>query len=161
MTPDDLLAELAIRRTINFYNVSGDRGRTGDMSQAFTEDAVLVTPYGTMEGRAQIAGGLSGGKTRGWTASFVRHNLTTSRIELTGPDTATGRNYFIVITDIGLDRTGVYHDRYRKVGGHWLIEHREVRLDYVADDTMLAPKEDAMIRGVRGGPGTPPVGGNR
>ena len=64
--------------------------------------------------------------------AFVRHQLSTGTIELTGPDTAKARTYFTVYTRIGPDHTGDYIDRYRKVGEQWLIAHRRIRLKWMS-----------------------------
>ncbi|MDB5447982.1 MAG: hypothetical protein JWQ97_3299 [Phenylobacterium sp.] len=141
MTVDDLLAYEAIRRTIHAYNLSGDRGRLADLAATFCENGELHTPHGGYTGRAAIAQGLQrGGDPQSVQPKFVRHNLTTSRIDLTGPRSAEGRHYFVVLTEIGVDRAGVYKDVYEKVGEDWLIRRRDVRLDYVAENTrMLRP----------------------
>jgi len=47
-------------------------------------------------------------------ASFVRHNLTTSQITFTGPDTARVRTYWFVMADNGPDHCGVYTDEFRR-----------------------------------------------
>jgi hypothetical protein len=63
-------------------------------------------------------------------ASFVRHHLSTSKIDLTGPDTARARTYWVAWSDIGPDHAGYYLDTFRKVGEEWLIAHRRVREDW-------------------------------
>ena len=71
----------------------------------------------------------------------MRHNLTTQHLELTGPDTAQGRSYFIVFTDIGPDHMGYYIDRLRKVDGAWYIEHRRVMMDWMAENTLFVSQQ--------------------
>jgi hypothetical protein len=135
----------AIRHTLAAYNIAGDRMRIEALADTFTEDGVLETPTFRMEGRAAILAGL-GGANRGRPAptpgerrpSFVRHNLTTSKLELTGAETAEGRSYFIVFTDIGPDHMGCYVDRFRKVEGRWLLADRRVLIDWLSEETLFS-----------------------
>ena len=69
-------------------------------------------------------------------ASFIRHHLSTSKIDLTGPDTARVRTYWVAWTDIGPDHAGYYLDDFRKVGEDWLIAHRRVRLDWESPQSL-------------------------
>jgi hypothetical protein len=70
-------------------------------------------------------------------ASFARHHLTTSKIDLTGPDTARARTYWIAWTDIGPDHAGTYDDMFRKLGEDWLLAHRRVREDWRSPDSLF------------------------
>jgi hypothetical protein len=71
---------------------------------------------------------------------FVRHHISTSHVEFTGPDTAEGRTYFAVYTPIGPDHAGVYTDRFRKTGDRWLISHRKVRTEWRAENSFFQQK---------------------
>jgi len=129
----------AIARLVTRYNINGDRGRIEALSACFLEDGVLDASGGTMAGRAAIVAGLS--TPRGSPdLKVVRHHLATHFAEI-GDDgeTATGRTYFSVLTNVGLDHHGVYVDRYRKVAGVWYIAHREVRIDWQAPDSLFRP----------------------
>jgi hypothetical protein len=138
----------AIRRTLASYNVAGDRMRLDDLAATFAEDGVLELPTSSLHGRAAIAAGLGGGARRDANPpsdanagsrrpTFVRHHLTTSRLELTGPDAAVGRTYLIVFTDVGPDHAGVYVDKLRKLDGAWLFEHRKVMIDWLSEATLF------------------------
>ncbi|GGN54018.1 hypothetical protein GCM10011349_29260 [Novosphingobium indicum] len=146
MTLEDLLAREAIRDVMAKYTTSGDRLRIDDFVSCFTQDAVMESehvPADRMfryEGRAEIRAWqerwLRGeGGTHG--ATFVRHHLSTSKIDLTGPDTAKARTYWVAWTDIGPDHAGYYLDTFRKVGDDWLIAHRRVRMDWEADASLF------------------------
>lgn len=146
MTVEDLLAREAIRDTLAKYNTSGDRLKCEDYAACFTTDGVIesrgVTPERTFryEGRAAILAWQQrwregGGGVHG--ATFVRHHLTTSKIDLTGPDTALARTYWVAWTDIGADHAGHYLDQFRKEGGLWLIAERIVRLDWEAENSLF------------------------
>lgn len=146
MTVDDLLAREAIRDLVARYTAAGDRLRVDEFVACFTQDAVMeserVAPERLFryEGRAAIRAWqerwLAGdGGTH--TATFVRHHLSTSKIDITGPDTASGRTYWAAWTDIGPDHAGYYLDDFRRVAGEWLIAHRRVRLDWEAENSMF------------------------
>lgn len=149
MTLDELLAREAIRRTIHEYNLAGD-SRDGEMFAAlFAEHAVLeFAGFGPLpgfrsEGRAQIRE-----RTASWSpipgedpslrdTRFIRHNLTTQRIDLTGPDSATARTYFTVFTEAGPDHAGVYADDLVREGGEWRFAHRRITLDWRSPDGLF------------------------
>ncbi|MCJ2187811.1 nuclear transport factor 2 family protein [Novosphingobium beihaiensis] len=146
MTLEDMLAREAIRDTLAKYTMAGDRLRIGDFVSCFTEDAVIEServPADRLfryEGRAAIQAWqerwLRGeGGTHG--ATFVRHHLSTSRIVLEGPDSASARTYWAAWTDIGPDHAGYYLDTFRKAGEDWLIAHRRVRMDWEAENSLF------------------------
>ncbi len=150
MTQEELLARESIRQTMARYTMAGDRLRLDDFLAVFTEDAVMESEgvpeedAFRYEGLGQIAGWI----TR-WTdravddqapthrATFVRHHLATSLIELTGPDTARARTYWTAYTDIGPDHCGCYLDRFHRRGEQWLIAHRRVRLDWRSPQSLF------------------------
>ncbi len=149
MTLEELLAREAIRDTLTKYNTSGDRLKVDDFVSCFTDDAVMESEFVRedqtfhYDGKAEI---------RAWQerwlkgemdahsvhqASFVRHHLSTCKIDLTGPDTARVRTYWVAWTDVGPDHAGYYLDTFRKVGEDWLIAHRRVRLDWEAEGSLF------------------------
>ncbi len=142
MTLDELLARESIRQTMSSYTVAGDRLRTDDFAAVFTEDAVLesegvpASDAFRYEGRLAVREWISRWSQspqdtqRTHQATFVRHHLSTSHIELTGADTARARTYWTAYTDIGPDHCGYYLDTFRKVDSRWLIAHRRIRLDW-------------------------------
>jgi hypothetical protein len=120
----------AIRSLMARYNVEGDRARIEALATCFAMDGVLTFSGESTVGRAAIVARLTrGGGRANPHHSFSRHHLTTSLIEVTG-DTATGRSYFQVLTDIGLDHHGVYVDHFTRTADGWRIAHREVRIDW-------------------------------
>jgi hypothetical protein len=141
MTVDELLAREGVRHTLASYNMAGDRLRVGDFMAVFTEDAVFESDGFRCDGRRAIHDWLTGWDKPAADApprrqvKFVRHNLTTCLIEVTGPQTATARTYYVVFTDIGPDHCGYYVDAFRKVEARWLIAHRKVRLDWRSPDS--------------------------
>ncbi len=143
MTTEELLARECIRHTMACYTMAGDRLRVDEFLAVFTDDAVLES-QGVEErdsfryqGIEQIGGWLARWSARSddeqaapHTATFVRHHLSSCRIEFTGADSAKARTYWTAYTDIGPDHCGYYLDEFRKCGEQWLITHRRVRLDW-------------------------------
>jgi hypothetical protein len=137
MNIEEAIARECIRDTMARYNMAGDRARVDEMAEVFTEDGVLETSAYTHKGREAIRGWMKGWREAtakpaptAKTANFVRHNITTSQIDFTGPDTAKARTYFVVFTQIGPDHSGYYSDEFRKVGDRWLISHRRAMMDW-------------------------------
>jgi hypothetical protein len=135
MTPEQAAAIASIRHTQSVYATEGDRGRVDALLDTFTEDGVLEFHGRSHRGRAAVRAALTpavdANRERA-EPGFLRHNLTTCRVELDGDDAANGWTYFMVMTPIGLDHTGVYVDRFRREGDRWLLEHRRVKIDWAA-----------------------------
>lgn len=116
-----------IRKTKLLYSHLMDTIRVDDLAQIFTEDAVCeFGPYGVWEGRETIRQNYH--KVEAEAIPFgAIHGTCDHLVELTGPDTATGRSYlFEPMTTKGADENpfiyfGVYDEDYRKVDGRWLI----------------------------------------
>jgi hypothetical protein len=149
MSLEELLAREAIRDTLAKYNVSGDRLKVDDFAECFTQDGVieserapgdLIFRYSGREAiRAWQARWLTRepGQDTVHGASFVRHHLATSKIDLTGPDSATARTYWSAWSDIGPDHAGLYLDDFRLEDGKWLIARRRVRRDWQSPDSLF------------------------
>ena len=149
MTLEDLLAREAIRDTLAKYTMSGDRLKVDDYAACFTEDGVMEAEHRDpascfrYEGRSAILAWQRRWRDRTATgeavhqASFARHHLSTVKIDLTGPDTAQVRSYWVAWTDIGPDHAGYYLDSFRKVGDVWLIAHRRVREDWRSPQSLF------------------------
>ena len=147
MTVDELIARECIRQTMARYNMAGDRLRSEDFIAVFTDDAVLETervPESDgfrCEGRDAIREWFGRWRSRdrgpsAQRATFIRHHLSTSQVEFSGPDTARARTYWVAYSDIGPDHCGYYVDVFRKAGEQWLIAHRKVRLDWRAPHSL-------------------------
>ena len=149
MTLDHLLAREAIRHTMTQYNTSGDRLKVEEFAACFTEDGIIESEEAPdkyifrYESRAAILAWQSRWLNREPTAdtvhkaNFVRHHLSTCHIELTGPETAKARTYWVAWTDIGADHSGYYLDDFRKVDDRWLIARRRVRRDWSSPDSLF------------------------
>ena len=149
MTLDDLLAREGIRDLVTRYNSYSDTGRFDPLWALFAEDAVMeiagsdgdVTVFA---GRVNIEQIFTGAQRRVQAQietagpTYVRHFTATHQIDLVDADHATGRCYFAVIVDRGLDHWGRYIDRYVRIEGDWKFEHRRVALDGRVDASWFA-----------------------
>jgi hypothetical protein len=119
-------AREGVRYTVSIYNEAVDRGVYADLAVAFAEDAeMIISASISLMGRDGIIESLSAGaKKRGAyePGNFQRHNLGNSIVNILGPDTAKSVHFIAVITERGLDHSGVYVDDFVKVGDRWLIK---------------------------------------
>jgi ketosteroid isomerase-like protein len=151
MTLEEMLAREGIRKTIHSYNAAGDARDGKAFTALFAEDAVLeFAGYGPVPGFRSAGIDEIRARTASWSpepgkdpsltlASFIRHNLTTCRIDLTGSDSATARTYFVVFTDIGPDHAGTYTDTLVRSGEDWLFAHRRIALDWRWPGSIFPP----------------------
>ena len=118
------------------YTLNGDRGKLDALAACFAADGVLEFPGHRLVGPQDIAAALSTA-SRAASLDRVRHHLTTRHFEFTpGNRVANGRIYFLVITNVGLDHSGVYVDRYVRTDGQWLIAQRHVRIDWQSPNSL-------------------------
>src|SRR3954468_729365 len=116
MDMNELTAREAVRYTMSGYPSAGDRGALEELASAFAADGVLEMFGGAYVGRAAIIERLgavvdpASSGPDGAPLGFMRHNLTSCRIELRSPTAADAWTYFLVNTPIGLDHSGVYVD---------------------------------------------------
>jgi len=128
----ELIARESIRDLVARYNASGDAGRFETMLELFTDDAVLVVPDGTHQGRENIrvffeSVAIGNGRRPG--GRLIRHFTATHQIDVLDPNAARGRCYYQVLTDAGLDHWGRYVDRYRRTDAGWRFQERQVSID--------------------------------
>lgn len=151
MTLDEMLAREGIRKTIHAYNAAGDTRDGEAFTALFADDAVLeFAGFGPVPGFRSAGIAEIRSRTASWSpvpgqdpslslASFIRHNLTTCRIDLAGPDSATARTYFVVFTDIGPDHAGFYADTLVRQGEDWRFAHRKIALDWRSPESIFPP----------------------
>ncbi len=136
----ELIARESIRDLVARYNANGDSGRFEQVLSVFAENAVMeiVGADGEVqrfEGTEQIATIFTGTKA-GWDAAaagqarhHIRHFVATHQIDLVDPAHASGRSYFAVIMNHGLDHWGRYIDEYEEHEGRWVIARRRTYTD--------------------------------
>ncbi|MBV9555798.1 MAG: nuclear transport factor 2 family protein [Pseudolabrys sp.] len=135
--------DCAIRRTLARYNIAGDRGDLAGLAACFTEQGVLRAPGINVTGRAAIVARLEQSRAGHSPAlTRVQHNLTTSLIEIDAAANARCRSYFFVLTDIGPDHAGSYHDQLVRVDGEWLIAERSAKLSWLSPDSLFTIASD-------------------
>src|ERR1700761_4954679 len=110
---DDSADRNAIRNLMERYNLASDCSRYEALADTFAEDGTLPFSGHDSTGRQAIVAPLKQGGPRNAALTLTRHHLTTSLIEVEG-ERATGKTYFQVLTNIGLDHTGVYVDAFVK-----------------------------------------------
>jgi hypothetical protein len=139
MTSEEAVAHQAIRQTLAGYNIAGDANDAAGYAEVFSPGGVLESADFSLVGRAQIQD-WKAARAKTPVAKFVRHNLTTCRIDLTGPNSAKARTYFVVFTEVGPDHCGYYDDVFARIGEDWLIAHRKVWLDWRAPESRFRPR---------------------
>jgi uncharacterized protein (TIGR02246 family) len=129
----ELAARESIRDTIARYAHAADTGKFDALAECFAEDGVLEIAGGpSLVGRAAIReylGGVGRDLAAETTVPYVRHQVSSTLIELTGPASATARSYFFVITERGPDHWGRYRDTFVSHEGRWLLAHRRALTD--------------------------------
>ena len=125
MSVEEMLAREEIRVLLATSHMGGDQGRLDRLASVFAPDGVLDGRVRCV-GPAEIERELSGRRATATTGpdrpmEYIRHNLTTSLITFEDDKTAHGRSYFLAVTQIGPDHSGVYNDRFEKRDGRWLI----------------------------------------
>jgi len=141
MTQDELLARECIRHTMARYSMAGDDFDAQEYISCFTEDAVLEFVDFPGMGDLRLAGreaifefvsNFFGAVKRGETplpGGFMRHHLTTCRIDVDDGDSARARTYCIEFNRNGAEHSGVYTDLFRRQDAAWLIASRQWRPD--------------------------------
>jgi hypothetical protein len=152
MTLDEVAARECIRQTINTYTVSGDCRDDELFCAQFTEDATLeFAGFESLASFKHVGLDTIRRMRALWSKplvddpdasrqSIVRHDLTTSYIDLTGKGTATAKTYFVASTESGIDHAGVYSDRLVQSGDRWLLAYRTIRLDWRSVESVASAK---------------------
>ena len=129
-----------IRDLYTRYTYNGDRGRLADLAACFAEDGTLEFPGGKGTGPAGVAHALSEGITGDPARTFTRHHVTNPLIDLSADgQSASGRAYFSVYCNNGLDHVGTYNDQLRLTPQGWRFAYRQVRIDWQSPTSMSPP----------------------
>jgi SnoaL-like domain len=139
MKLDEMLAREAIRYTISRYNSAIDRSAYQELADVFTADGVMAFGgQARFEGREKIIATLTAGAERRGAfeaKNFQRHLLGNSIINVVNDETARSVHYIVVITELGVDHSGVYVDDFVRSKDRWLIAHRAANLEWVRPDS--------------------------
>lgn len=148
---DEDRARSRISQTLTNYTIAGDSRDAELFIAQFAPDAVLeFAGWPPLPGFRNAGTDAIRGMTDKWihlpledpayrSATFVRHNLTTSSIEILDEDTARARTYFLVYTDVGPDHAGIYSDDLVRQGERWLFSHRRITLDWRSPESCFPP----------------------
>ena len=145
MTLDDLLAREAIRHTLTSYNKAGDADDPDGFAACFTKDGLIDAPSFHHERRENIRAWKTSNQVfsqgiSGASAAFRVHHISSIHIDLLSSERAKTRTTWLVVTDIGPDHSGVYHDVFRRDGARWLIEERVIDCLWRAERSYIAPE---------------------
>jgi hypothetical protein len=127
-----LVARESIRDLVARYNANGDSGRFAEVLECFTPDAVMELDGRVYRGRQEILTIFTDAAVavRRWPETVtMRHHTSTLQIDVVGPNEASSRCYYQVLTTKGLDHWGRYLDGYRLWNGTWHFAHRREFLD--------------------------------
>lgn len=131
----ELIARESIRDLVARYNSTADTGRFDETVELFAADAVMEIDGRRYEGADAIRGLFTGTQDRvaehaGTRPRYLRHCTATLQIDLTSATRATGRCYFFVLMEHGLDHWGRYLDEYALgQDGRWVFTLRRGKLD--------------------------------
>jgi uncharacterized protein (TIGR02246 family) len=134
----ELVARESIRDLVARYNANADSGRFDQVLDCFAPDAVMELDGRRYQGRDEIRSIFTGTAElvrRGSEPILVRHHTSTLQIDVVGPEDATSRCYYQVLSGKGLDHWGRYLDTYAVIGGRWLFVHRREFLDGFVPDS--------------------------
>jgi hypothetical protein len=152
-----LFDRMLIRELQDRYAIVHDFGTPEEYASVFSDDGAIAAPTGQtlVQGRAALIAYAERNRERwsdepgadGRISSFMRHLISNSEIEVTGPDTATGMSYVTTLVQRGeigpaILSIGRYEDRYVRQNGQWLIAHRTIIMD-------LGDSELAQVLGLR------------
>jgi SnoaL-like domain len=132
----------------SWWTVDRDMGLGGELH--FTPDGECVMPAITMRGRNEIARGYARRHDNG--PRLSRHLISNTVVDIGTTDAASARYVITLFAGIGAAPleadapTAIcdVEDRFRLVGGQWLIEQRELTAVFVA-----ARSDSVMLRGGR------------
>ena len=134
MTGEEAAWIEAIRQRLAACTQAGDARRADAYAESFSPDGVLDLSeggIGEIRGREAIRSWMKApsvfAQEGGASPGFISHHLTTCAIDLTGPDSAAARTYWLVTSAAGLDHNGFYQDDFVRLGGEWLIARRRPR----------------------------------
>lgn len=133
MDTTELAAREAVRDLVARYAHCADSGRFAELAALFAADGVLdVEGRPPLRGRDAILAFLDEVKTKRAESSrhpFIRHHVSSLRIDVDGEREARAASYFFVVSERGPDHWGRYRDRLVRVGDAWLFAERRVRVD--------------------------------
>lgn len=137
-----MTATAEIRELYTRYTYNGDRGRLEALAACFAADGTLDFPGGCGTGPGGVAQALRSGIAGDPARTFTRHHVTAPQIDLSDDGRrATGRAYFSVYSNNGLDHVGTYNDTLCLTADGWRFARRQVRIDWQSPTSLSPPME--------------------
>lgn len=140
MTDDEMKARLAIADRLGAIALAGDARKADAYAECFAAAGVLELDP-PIAGREAIRAWMKAPsvipQSADRPAGHISHHITSSKVDLTGPESAKARTYFLVTSPVGIDHNGYYDDWLRKEGDAWLIERRRPRTLWFAPDSLV------------------------
>jgi hypothetical protein len=134
---NELVAIEGIRKTMADYVFFTDNGKIREFAALFGESGVFVLPDGSASTGAGAIRALLEGHAAYFAANpdqappgYLRHQITTVDITLTGDGSASAESYFMTLTKDRVDHWGKWSDQLaRAADGRWLFVKRVVTTD--------------------------------
>jgi ketosteroid isomerase-like protein len=106
----------------HYANMAVEQADFAGMSKLFTDDGLFILLDGTAVPATEIERIVAGHE-----ATWIRHHLTTTHIELTSDTTATADSYYIAFTDMAHpDHWGRWRDSFRReADGRWMLSSKQ------------------------------------
>ena len=126
--------ELEIRDVVLAISLEADTGHVDDYGALYTDDAVVVSPSGTNEGKVAIIAANSARRSTGimGPGTGARHHVVPGLVVVDG-DLATVRSLFAFYVRVDgapqLARIGEYQDELRREGTRWKMVRRTCTFD--------------------------------
>ena len=138
----ELVVRESVRQTLADYTAATDRFDLSALAACFGPDGVLEFTGGSepLTGPAAIESGLASAMAdppSGKTPTYVRHHVSSIRLESAARDNVRVSSYFAVFTDVGLDHWGRYRDVLASYQGRWLFAHRRITVDGFAAESLM------------------------
>lgn len=119
---DRAVARSEITEVLQHYaNLAVEEADFAAMARLFTADGTFILLDGTAVPTTDIEKIVAGHE-----ATWIRHHLTTIRIEFTSATTATADSYYIAFTDLAQpDHWGRWRDTLRHEDGRWMLTSKQ------------------------------------
>lgn len=131
-----LIARSQITEILHEYaNMAVEQADFAGMSRLFHADGVFVLTTGAAVPCSDIHRVVNGNEP-----TFIRHHITTTKIEFTSETTAQTDSFFIALTDLAApDHWGRWRDAFRRGNdGKWLLTRKEPIIEGFAPDSWVA-----------------------
>lgn len=133
---DRVIARSQITEVLHEYaHMAVEQADFGGMDRLFHDDGRFILTTGTAVPSNQIHRVVGGNEP-----TFIRHHITTIKIDFTSETTAQTDSYFIAVTDLAVpDHWGRWRDTFnRTADGRWLLTRKEPVIEGFAPGSWVA-----------------------